>query len=29
MHHWKGTDPRGGFGGVVAAVADLDGDGKG
>jgi hypothetical protein len=29
LHHWKGTDPRGGFGGVVAAVADLDGDGKG
>ena len=27
--HWKGTDRRGGFGGVVAAVADLDGDGKG
>jgi FG-GAP-like repeat len=29
LYHWKGTDPRGGFGGVVAAVADLDGDGKG
>jgi FG-GAP-like repeat len=29
LHHWKGTDPRGGFGGVVAAVGDLDGDGKG
>jgi len=29
LHHWKGTDRRGGFGGVVAAVADLDGDGKG
>jgi hypothetical protein len=29
LHAWKGTDRRGGFGGVVAAVADLDGDGKG
>jgi FG-GAP-like repeat/FG-GAP repeat len=29
LYHWKGTDRRGGFGGVVAAVADLDGDGKG
>jgi hypothetical protein len=29
LHHWTGTDRRGGFGGVVAAVADLDGDGKG
>ncbi|MGH7894646.1 MAG: FG-GAP repeat domain-containing protein, partial [Candidatus Binatia bacterium] len=29
LHHWKGIDRRGGFGGVVAAVADLDGDGKG
>jgi FG-GAP repeat len=29
LRHWKGSDPRGGFGGVVAAVADLDGDGKG
>jgi hypothetical protein len=29
LQHWTGTDPRGGFGGVVAAVADLDGDGKG
>jgi hypothetical protein len=29
LYHWKGTDPRGGFGGVVATVADLDGDGKG
>jgi hypothetical protein len=29
LHHWKGTDRRGGFGGVVAAVGDLDGDGKG
>jgi hypothetical protein len=29
LYHWKGTDRRGGFGGVVAAVRDLDGDGKG
>src|SRR4030095_10022724 len=29
LYHWKGADRRGGFGGVVAAVADLDGDGKG
>jgi len=29
LYHWKGTDRRGGFGGVVAAVGDLDGDGKG
>ena len=29
LHHWKGADPRGGFGGVVAALGDLDGDGKG
>jgi FG-GAP repeat len=29
LHHWKGADRRGGFGGVVAAVADLDGDRKG
>ena len=29
LQHWRGTDPRGGFGGVVAAVADIDGDGKG
>jgi len=29
LYYWKGTDRRGGFGGVVAAVADLDGDGKG
>jgi hypothetical protein len=29
LHHWTGTDPRGGFGGVVAGLADLDGDGKG
>ena len=28
LYHWRGTDRRGGFGGVVAAVADLDGDGK-
>jgi len=28
LYHWKGTDRRGGFGGVVAAVADLDGDGR-
>ena len=28
-YHWKGTDRRGGFGEVVAAVGDLDGDGKG
>jgi hypothetical protein len=29
LHHWKASDPREGFGGVVAAVGDLDGDGKG
>jgi VCBS repeat protein len=29
LRHWEGTDRRGGFGGVVARVADLDGDGKG
>ena len=29
LYHWMGTDPRGGFGEVVAAVADLDGDGNG
>jgi hypothetical protein len=29
LQHWRGTDPRGGFGGVVAALGDLDGDGKG
>jgi len=29
LHHWKGTDRRGGFGGVVASTGDLDGDGKG
>ena len=28
LYHWTGTDPRGGFGSVVAAVADVDGDGK-
>lgn len=28
LHHWTGEDPRGGFGHVVAAVADIDGDGK-
>jgi hypothetical protein len=28
LHHWKGTDRRGGFGEVVAAAGDLDGDGK-
>jgi len=28
LRYWTGTDPRGGFGGVLAAVADLDGDGK-
>jgi len=28
LQHWTGTDRRGGFGSVVAAVADLDGDGK-
>ncbi len=28
LRKWQGTDRRGGFGGVVAAVADLDGDGK-
>jgi len=29
LHHWQGTDPRGGFGEVLAAIGDLDGDGKG
>jgi hypothetical protein len=29
LRHWKGTDPRGGLGGVVAAMADMDGDGQG
>ncbi len=28
LYHWKGTDRRGGFGGVVAPIADLDGDAK-
>jgi len=28
LRHWKGTDRRGGYGGVVATVSDLDGDGK-
>ena len=28
LRYWTGTDPRGGFGGVLAAVADLDDDGK-
>jgi hypothetical protein len=26
LHHWQGKDPLGGFGEVVAAVGDLDGD---
>src|SRR5262249_8044781 len=29
LQHWRGTDRRGGFGNVVAPLADLDGDGKG
>ncbi len=29
LFHWKGTDHRGGFGGIVAAAGDLDHDGKG
>jgi hypothetical protein len=29
LYHWEETDGRKGFGGVLAAVADLDGDGKG
>ncbi len=29
LYHWKGTDRRSAFGAVVAAVADVDGDGKG
>ncbi len=29
LQHWRETDARGGFGTVVAAVADLDDDGKG
>jgi hypothetical protein len=28
LYEWRGTDRRGGFGGVVAALGDLDGDGK-
>jgi FG-GAP repeat len=28
LHAWEGADPRGGFGGVVAAVPDVDHDGK-
>src|SRR5262249_17520528 len=28
LRHRKGTDHRGGFGAVLAAVSDLDGDGK-
>jgi hypothetical protein len=28
LRRWQGDDPRGGFGGVVAAVGDLDRDGK-
>ena len=28
LHRWNGTDRRGGFGGVVAAIPDIDGDGK-
>jgi hypothetical protein len=29
LFHWRGTDRLGGFGNIVAAVTDLDGDGKG
>ncbi len=29
LRHWEGTDPRGGFGGVVTGLGDLDGDGIG
>ena len=29
LQHWTDTDHRGAFGSVVAAVGDLDGDGKG
>jgi hypothetical protein len=29
LHHWRGTDPLMDFGEVVAAVGDLDGDGRG
>ncbi len=28
LHKWEGVDARGGFGGVVAAVPDIDGDHK-
>jgi len=28
LRHWKGTDPRGGFGNIIDQVADMDGDGK-
>ena len=29
LHHWTGTDRVGGFGNVVAAIGDIDGDGTG
>src|SRR4029077_16086970 len=29
LQHWREADHRGAFGSVIAAVADLDGDGKG
>jgi len=29
LRHWTGTDVRGGYGGIVAALGDLDGDGTG
>jgi hypothetical protein len=29
LHHWEGNDPLSAFGEVVAAVGDLDADGKG
>ena len=29
LQHWRGTDRRSAFGTIVAAVADVDGDGKG
>lgn len=29
LYRWNGTDARGGFGGVVAGLGDLDGDGTG
>jgi hypothetical protein len=29
LHHWQGADPLSNFGDVVAAVGDIDGDGKG